>query len=86
MIDDGWAGSALSPRRKAAIALTDAVLDAGTPGGFDAGDAFTPAELVELGVTAVLCHGFSKIAIALGTAPDDMPVTIVPSPEPPERA
>jgi hypothetical protein len=83
MIDDGWAGSALSPRRKAAIALTDAVLDAGTPGGSDAGAAFTPAEL---GVTAVLCHGFSKIAIALGTAPDDMPVTIVPSPEPPERA
>jgi hypothetical protein len=83
MIDDGWADSALSPRRKAAIALTDAVLDAGTPDAFAA--AFTPAELVELGVTAVLCHGFSKIAIALGTAPADMPVTIVPSPEPPER-
>ncbi len=83
MIDDGWGDSALSPRRKAAIALTDAVLDRGAP---DGGAAFTAPERIELAVTAVLCHGFSKIAIALGTAPDDMPVTVVPSPVPPEDA
>ena len=86
MIDDGWAGSSLSGRRKAAIALTDAVLDRAATGAPDGAAAFAPAELVELGVTAVLCHGFSKIAIALGSAPDDMPVTIVPSPAPPEPA
>jgi hypothetical protein len=86
MIDDGWADSALSARRKAAIALTDAVLDRRAIGAADDGSAFAPAERVELGVTAVLCHGFSKIAIALGTAPAAMPVTIVPSPVPPEPA
>jgi alkylhydroperoxidase family enzyme len=86
MIDDGYATSSLSARRKAAIALTDAVLgraDADRPA---LARELVPAELVELGVTAVLCHGFSKIAIALGAAPADMPVTIIPSPTPPERA
>lgn len=84
MIDDGWTRSALSARRKAAIALTDAVLDRADVAWPQGDVEFTPAERVELGVTAVLCHGFSKIAIALGTAPADMPVTIVPSPVPPE--
>jgi hypothetical protein len=44
------------------------------------------AELVELTVTAALCHGFSKIAVALGQATADMPVTVVPSPTPPAAA
>jgi AhpD family alkylhydroperoxidase len=87
-IDDGYARSTLSPRRKMVIALTDAVL-----GGTERvdgslasalADEFSPAEIVELGVTAALCHGFSKIAVALGTAPEDMPVTVVPTPAPPE--
>jgi hypothetical protein len=45
---------------------------------------FSPDAVVELGVTAALCHAFSKIAVALGTAPADMPVTVVPTPSPPE--
>jgi len=86
MIDDAYATSALSARHKAAIALTDVVL--GRTDGVDErlaevlGQEFTAAEIVELGVTAVLCHGFSKIAIALGTVPADMAVTVVPTPTP----
>jgi AhpD family alkylhydroperoxidase len=88
MIDDAYTDSALSARHKAAIAMTDVVL--GRMEHIDDALAatlareFTPAEIVELGVTATLCHGFSKIAVALGTAPADMPVTIVPTPMPPE--
>jgi AhpD family alkylhydroperoxidase len=88
LIDDRYATSGLSPRHKTAIALTDVVL--GRTERVDAGLAaalareFPPPAIVELGVTAALCHAFSKIAVALGTAPDDMPVTIVPSPAPPE--
>ena len=87
-IDDAYPGSGLSTRRKTAIALTDVVL-----GRTDRVDdrlatalarEFTPAEVVELGVTAALCHGFSKIAVALGTAPAEMPITVVPTPAPPE--
>ena len=86
MIDDAYAASALSARHKAAIALADVVL--GRTERVDAGLAatlareLTPAEIVEIGVTAALCHGFSKIAIALGAAPADMPVTVVPTPAP----
>jgi alkylhydroperoxidase family enzyme len=88
MIDDAYMSSSLSPRRKAAIALTDVVL--GRTACVDERLSVTltselaPAEIVELAVTAALCHGFSKIAIAIGAAPADMPVTIVPSPTPPE--
>jgi len=81
LIDDAWATSTLPVRHKAAIALTDVVL-----GRRDAAldVPFAPAEVVELAVTAARCLGFSKIAVALGTAPADMPVTVVPSPAPPE--
>ncbi len=89
LIDDGYAGSALSARRKAAIALTDVVL-----GRRDLDDAlaatlrreWSAPELVELAVTAALCHGFSKIAVALGQATADMPIMVVPSPTPPAAA
>ena len=89
LIDDGYAGSPLSERRKAVIALTDVVLgrrdlDAALAATLHA--EWNPAELVELTATAALCHGFSKIAVALGAAPADMPVTIVPSPTPPAAA
>jgi AhpD family alkylhydroperoxidase len=88
MIDDAYADSALSARHKIAIALTDVVLGRSEriDDRLDAALAreFTPAERVELAVTAALCHGFSKIAVALGTAPEDMPVTVVPTPMPPE--
>jgi AhpD family alkylhydroperoxidase len=89
LIDDHYAGSSLSPQRKDAIALTDVVL--GRRPLDDAlvetlHRAWSDAELVELTTTAALCHGFSKIAVALGAAPADMPVTVVPSPTPPAAA
>jgi AhpD family alkylhydroperoxidase len=88
MIDDAYADSALSVRHKTAIALTDVVLGRAErvdePLAAALAREFTPAEIVELAATAALCHGFSKIAVALGTAPADMPVTIVPTPTPPE--
>jgi alkylhydroperoxidase family enzyme len=90
MIDDQYAISMLPARHKAAIGLTDVVLGRTerVDGALAAALAreFTPAGIVELGVTAALCHGFSKIAVALGTAPADMPVTVVPTPRPPSTS
>jgi len=42
---------------------------------------FTPAQIVELTAGVALFMGFSKIAIALGSAPDDMPTMVVPTPD-----
>ncbi|GMU79766.1 MAG: hypothetical protein AMXMBFR46_25560 [Acidimicrobiia bacterium] len=44
---------------------------------------FTPAQLVELTAGIALFMGFSKIAIALGTAPATMPTIVVPTPDVP---
>ena len=80
-IDDGWATSALTPRWKAAIAVADVVL--GRAETAEPTPLLAPAELVEVAVTAALCHGFSKIAVAFGGVLPDLPVTIVPTPAPP---
>jgi alkylhydroperoxidase family enzyme len=40
----------------------------------------TPEQIVELSAGIALFIGFSKIAIALGQAPEKMPTTIVPTP------
>jgi len=45
---------------------------------------FTPQEIVELTAALALFMGFSKIAIALGQAPESMPTTVVPTPELPD--
>jgi alkylhydroperoxidase family enzyme len=42
---------------------------------------FTPGQLVELTAGIALFMGFSKIAIAMGQAPDDMPTMEVPTPD-----
>ena len=42
---------------------------------------FTPAEIVELTAAISIFMGFSKIALALGGVPDDMPVTVQPTPD-----
>ncbi len=76
-IQDDWAASDLPPRRKAVLAWTDAFL----------GDAiaspqlqremlahFTPAQIVELAAANALFMGFSKIALALGEVPDNLPL------------
>jgi hypothetical protein len=41
---------------------------------------FTAEEIVELTAGLALFMGFSKIAVVLGTAPESMPVTILPTP------
>lgn len=41
---------------------------------------FTPAQLVELSAALALFMGFSKIAVALGGLPDEIPVHEQPTP------
>lgn len=41
---------------------------------------FDPGQVIELTAGIALFMGFSKIAIALGQAPDDMPTMVVPTP------
>ena len=83
-IEDGFEDSALSARHKLVIRYTDAFLT--DPAGIDAAlraamvREFTPPEIVELTAGLALFMGFSKIAVVLGTAPESMPVTIVPTP------
>lgn len=46
---------------------------------------FTPAEIVELTAGLALFMGFSKIALALGGVPENLPVMVQPTPDvPPE--
>jgi AhpD family alkylhydroperoxidase len=85
-IRDGYAQSeALAPRQKAALRFTDAFLR--DPGGDHAAlrhelrEHFTPEEIVELAAGVALFMGFSKIAVALGQAPREMPVTVMPTPD-----
>ena len=87
LIRDGYRDGPLPARHKAALAYTDVFLTA--PGELP--DAlrremlahFTPAELVELSAALALFMGFSKIAVALGGLPDEIPVHEQPTPEPP---
>ena len=85
MIDDDYATSSLSDRHKAALRLADAFL--AEPKPLDAAlraeleRHFSAAEIVELTAALALFVGFSKITVALGTAPESMPTTILPTPE-----
>ena len=85
MIADGFEASALDARAKAVIRYTDVFLRGGH-GLDDDGRAemlrhFNPAQIVELTAGVALFMGFSKIAIALGSAPADMPTMVVPTPD-----
>jgi len=42
---------------------------------------FDAGQVVELAAGIALFMGFSKIAISLGQAPDDMPTMVVPTPD-----
>jgi AhpD family alkylhydroperoxidase len=84
-IVDGYEKSELPDRWKDAVRWTDAVI--GYPASVSdadrekvAGD-FTPAEFVELTLTAAISQGFSKAAVAWDGAPE-IPTTIVPTPTP----
>ena len=83
-IDDGWAGSELSDRQKAALGFADTYLDADGPIAGDARRAFEREfdddQRTELGVGLALFHGFSKVLIALGCEPEEMATTELPTP------
>ena len=83
-IADGFEASALSERHKLVIRYADVFLT--DPGGISPElqaamrRELTPAEIVELTAGLALFMGFSKIAVVLGTAPESMPVTVLPTP------
>jgi alkylhydroperoxidase family enzyme len=87
LVQDDWRQSALGAREKAVLGLVDAM--AGDSGALDeAGRGallahFTPAQIVELAAGIALFMGFSKIAVALGGLPDEIPVHEQPTPDVP---
>lgn len=89
-IDADYRDADLSPRHKAVIAWTDAMLSvpAKVPESCrrEMLEHFSSAEIVELSMGIALFMGFSKIAIALGQVPSQMPTTVVPTPDLPEPA
>jgi len=84
LIDDGFEDTWLADDEKLVISFTDVMLGAERlPTGLEAEllQHFNEGQVVELGVGVALFLGFSKIAIALGQAPDDMPTMVVPTPD-----
>ena len=83
-IDDGYDASTLSERQKVVLRFTDAYLH--DPGHVDAAITerlqalFTPAEIVELGLAVTMFLAMSKVLISLGTEPESMDVTVLPTP------
>jgi len=85
LVAEGYEASPLSARHKAVLRFTDAFLTDPTAFGVPEHEALlaelAPIEIIELAAALALFMGFSKIAVALGTAPASMPLTIVPTPE-----
>lgn len=85
LIEDGFEASALEERHKVVIRLADVFL--GNPHGVtddlraELLDAYGPEGTVELTAGLALFMGFSKIAVSLGTIPDNLPAQI-PLPTP----
>ena len=84
-ITDAWEAADLSEAQKAALALTDAFLGGPEPLPGEVRErllaAFTPSQVVELAAGVALFMGFSKIAVALGGLPDEIPVHEQPTPD-----
>jgi alkylhydroperoxidase family enzyme len=82
-IADGYE-ERFDPAEVAALRLTDAII--GDPRSLDPAvrsalaQAFTPAEIVELALGVGLFLGMSKVLINLGLEPEEMPVTVIPTP------
>jgi alkylhydroperoxidase family enzyme len=83
LVRDGY-DSLMGDAEAAALALTDkhigvpAALDASTQARLDR--HYTRAEQVELALGVGLFLGMSKVLIVLGLEPEDMPVTVIPTP------
>jgi AhpD family alkylhydroperoxidase len=85
-IRDGHEDSALPERFKLALRFVDVLLGPapGAVGDRLAGElrrTFSPAEIVELALTAAIAQGFSKAAVSWGPAPD-IPLVVIPTPTP----
>jgi alkylhydroperoxidase family enzyme len=90
LVRDGYETSALPSHHKAVLRYVDVFLgDPGALGDDVRGEMlvhFTPAQIVELTAAVALFMGFSKIAVALGGLPDEIPVHEQPTPEVPAPA
>jgi alkylhydroperoxidase family enzyme len=76
-IRDDFADSDLRPQEKLVLAWTDAFLaDAHASPELqrEVLAHFAPAQLVELAAANAIFMGFSKIALALGDVPEDLPL------------
>ena len=82
-ISDGYE-KALEPAQAAALKLTDAIIGAPAPPDDDIQQAlkahYSEAEIAEIALGVGLFLGMSKVLINLGLEPEDMPVTVVPTP------
>lgn len=82
-VEDGYEQRLKAPA-VAALQLADALL--GQPQPPSAAqqqrllEHYTPAEVFELALGIGLFHGMSKVLINLGLEPEDMPVTLLPTP------
>ena len=83
-IGDQWADSGLPERHKAALILADAYLrETGAPTPVQQAairEHFSEPQIVEIGTTLAMVHGLAKVLIVLGLEPEQMDVTIIPSP------
>jgi alkylhydroperoxidase family enzyme len=82
-IVDGYE-EVLSPAETAALKLTDAII--GLPQSLSEESRaalkanFSDAQIVELALGVGMFMGMSKVLINLGLEPEEMPLTIVPTP------
>ena len=82
-IDEGFQ-TRFGARETAALELTDAII--GDPRRLSDStkqklrEHFTDEQIAELGIGVGLFIGLAKVLITLGLEPEDMPVTVVPTP------
>ena len=86
LVEDDYAEK-LPPETVAALRLTDLIIGATALEHVDAQEVwsdlhrhFSDEQISELMLGVGLFHGMSKVLITLGLEPEDMPVTVLPSP------
>jgi AhpD family alkylhydroperoxidase len=85
-IVDGHERSTLSTRQKLALRFTDGYLHdpARVPDELmdELRGEFSDAEIVEMGLALTMYMSMAKVLISLGTEPEQMDVTVLPTPQP----
>ena len=83
LVDDGYE-DCLPPAAVAALQLTDAILGRAQAPSLAQQQQllahYDPDEIFELALGVGLFHGMSKVLINLGLEPEQMPVTLLPTP------